>query len=53
MLNFILALFAEYTTMSSEEAKALAERLNHSIQPSRYDEAARFIKETVKETKKK
>lgn len=52
-MNFILALFAKYTTMTEQEAKAIAEQLNHSIQPARYDEAARLIEKVVKEVKEK
>lgn len=51
MINFILALFAKYTTMTPEEAQAIAEQLTHSIQPAKYDEAARLIEKVVSELK--
>lgn len=53
MMNFVLALLARYTTMTEQEAKAIAEELNHSIQPAKYDEAARLIERVVKEAKNK
>jgi hypothetical protein len=53
MMNFVLALLAKYTTMTEAEAKAIAEELNRSIQPARYDEAARMIERVVKEVKSK
>ena len=49
MINFILALFAKYTTMTTEEARAIAEQLNHSIQPAKFDEAMRLIEQIVKD----
>lgn len=49
--NFILALFAKYTTMTKDEAEELAKILTNSIQPHRYDDAERFIGETVKKLK--
>ena len=52
-MNFILALFAKYTTMTEQEAKAIAEELSHSTQPARYDEAARLVERVVKEVKSK
>ena len=52
-MNFVLALLARYTTMTEEEAKAIAEELSHSIQPARYDEAARLVERVVKELKEK
>jgi hypothetical protein len=45
--NFILALFAKYTSMSPEEAEAIAELLNHSIQPARYEEAVRLVEKVI------
>lgn len=52
MINFILALFARYTTMTKEEAQAIAEQLNHSIQPAKYDEAERLIAKIVEDLDK-
>jgi hypothetical protein len=47
MINFFLALLVKYTTMTEKEGKAIAEQLNHSIQPARFDEAMRFIEKVV------
>ena len=53
MINFILALFSKYTTMTQEEAEAIAKHLNHSIQPAKFEEAMRMVESVIAELEKK
>lgn len=51
--NFILALLAQFTTMTPEEAQELAKLLGNSIVPVRYEDAKRVVDQAVKDAKEK
>lgn len=53
MINFILALFSKYTTMTREEAEAIADELNHSIQPHNFEDAQKLVDRVISELDKK
>ncbi len=52
MFNLILVLFAKYTSMTPEEAEAIAKELNHTIQPAKYEEAERLIEKIISDLEK-
>lgn len=43
MINCMLALLVQYTDLTAEDAKKIADELTRSIKPARYEDAERLI----------
>lgn len=52
MVNIMMALLVQYTDLSAEDGKKIADELTRSIKPARYEDAERLIARILDDIKK-